>query len=494
MFPPPIDIPHDLIRVEIPYHPNAIARSATGSLLRYPPDEDIPWKYEEFAVVDEAPVEGWNDGRLADILNVEPWRELGFEGQDVKVAVFDIEWFGQAFTEDLANAKTHDCFVHPSCMMPIDPNGVHFASEKGKHGLACAQVVLDIAPLVDLHLVRVGSRTSLENAVDWAIREDIDVITMSLSFFNESFYDGTGPISTLVARLHDAGILLVTSAGNYARNHVRDPFRDRDLDGWHEFDNGSEYLSVYYRAGVHRVNFLWDEFAHCGVSDFDIYIWSPSGLLVGKGLDEQDQNSNRCLSGERMVVTTEEEGWHYIQVFRNRGGATANLDIMARGGRVYFNERDHSIVDPAASPYSFAVGAANVEQYFSGSVESFTSQGLFKPNVVGPDAISTPTYGGWGFYGTSAATPAVAGMAAVLLSAYPERSPLWAAEIIQNHAYTPVVIDDGIFLGAGYARLPDPQERGGCGSGALFLPLFLMGWKKRRGSRTDKSDTIGASD
>ena len=226
---------------------------------------------------------------------------------------------------------------------------------------------------------------------------------------------------------------------------------------------------------------MWDEFDHCGISDFDIYIWSPSDLLVGRGLDEQSVGGGRCLSGERMVVTTEEEGWHYIQVRRNRGGVHANLDIIARGGRVYYNEPNDSLTDPGVSPYAFTVGAANLEEYFSGSVEPFTSQSNRKPNIIGPDAISTPVYGGWGFYGTSASTPAVAGLLSVLLSAHPEKSPFWAAQILQNHAYVPEFTQqDGIYLGAGYARLPDPSSRGGCTQRGIFIPILLLGMRKRR--------------
>ena len=53
--------------------------------------------------------------------------------------------------------------------------------------MARAEVIRDIAPDADIHLVRVLGQTSLENAVDWAIREDVDFISMSLPFFNESF-------------------------------------------------------------------------------------------------------------------------------------------------------------------------------------------------------------------------------------------------------------------------------------------------------------------
>jgi subtilisin family serine protease len=44
-----------------------------------------------------------------------------------------------------------------------------------------------------------------------------------------------------------------------------------------------------------------------------------------------------------------------------------------------------------------------------------TSDGRAKPDVAGPDKVSTATYGGE-FPGTSAATPHVAGAAALILS------------------------------------------------------------------------------
>ena len=75
------------------------------------PPEEGTWKYEEFAVVDEESVQLWSDPRLGEVLNVYPCRERGYEGKGVKVAVFDIEWFGEEFTPELAQARTHDCFV-----------------------------------------------------------------------------------------------------------------------------------------------------------------------------------------------------------------------------------------------------------------------------------------------------------------------------------------------------------------------------------------------
>ncbi|MEC7984716.1 MAG: S8 family serine peptidase, partial [Myxococcota bacterium] len=419
--------------------------------------------------------------QLLDTLNVLPWHELGYKGSGVKIAVFDIEWFGAEISANVTAENTHDCFAHQSCAPRIDPTNIRFENEQGRHGIACAEVVQKIAPEAELHLVRVGNRTTLENAVEWAIREDIDIISMSLSFFNESFYDGTGPNSDQIFKLHNADILMVTSAGNYARQHVRDPFYDPDWNGWHNFDHGTEYMPIYYSEGSHRMNILWDEFERCGTTDLDAYVWSPSGELVGRGFSEHEIGSNRCHPGERFQVTTTESGWHYLQLYRHRGGSV-DIDIMARGGTVYFKEPTASIVDPGNHPYAFTVGAANINDYFDGSTEPFSSHGapgMFKPDIVGPDSLSTHTYGGWGFYGTSASTPAVAGMIAVIMSRYPEKSPYWASDFLKRSAVNPVLSQDGHSneMGAGYARLPSTDR--GCGGNALFL-LPLLGIFRRK--------------
>ena len=88
-----------------------------------------------------------------------------------------------------------------------------------------------------------------------------------------------------------------------------------------------------------------------------------------------------------------------------------------------------SVTEPGSSPDALAVGAAC---WRGTAIESFSSRGptiggVIKPDLTGPDRVSTKTYGAagstctaaGGFPGTSAAAPHVAGAAALVKGAYP---------------------------------------------------------------------------
>ena len=140
-----------------------------------------------------------------------------------------------------------------------------------------------------------------------------------------------------------------------------------------------------------------------------------------------------------------------------------------------------SLADPATHPLTLAVGAVRATNYIGNDVESFSSQGpthagLAKPDIAGPDGLSSSAYGETGFYGTSASTPAVVASLALLMSRYPQLGPYEAAERLKGYA-----IDDGATweapdsaLGAGYARLPPLESQdGGCADRPLLLPLLV---------------------
>ena len=501
--------PWDLVRVDAPDHPDAVATSRAGSLLLAPPS-DGAWRVAPVAEIDletdamapfdmdDAPrADAWSAIEALEALDVAPWHAAGFQGDGVKVAVFDIQWFGvdrYPHAAELGAFETHDCFRHKSCELPIDPLDPTFGFESGGHGTACAQVIRDIAPEAELHLVRVSSLTSLENAVDWAIREGVDVVSMSMSFFNESFSDGTGAINDQMDALAAAGVLMVTSAGNYADEHRIEPFSDLDGDDRHDFPWGTPYLPVEFGAGTKRVNLVWDDFTNCGDTDLDIYAYDEDGRLIGRSTERQERGGESCSPVERLNVWMRRSGTAWLVVHRAAGSPNTRFDLLARGGDVYGAIPQGSVTDPGNHPSVFTVGAVRAnERYGVNGPEGFsshgpTASGLDKPDIGGPNGLTTTIYGPANFYGTSAATPAVTGALAVLMSADPTLDAFGAADHLKASALRERAVDGAAStgLGAGRARLPPPgATRGGCGGGAAGLALLpLLGLRRRQRADT----------
>lgn len=489
------DLPAEvrLVRVDVPDLPGALATSRHGSVLAAPPDDPrLRWRPEPVPEIDSVVA----DGAIA-ALDATPWHDAGYRGQGVHVAVFDLQWQDlDLYTEELGEFTTHDCFAHRSCGPEINSINPASRSEFGSHGVACAEVIHDIAPDARLSLVRVSGLTSLENAVDWAIRNEVDVISMSLSYFNESFYEGLGPVNAVMDELSAAGVLMVTSAGNYATEHHWDHFEDRDRDGVHDFPGqGGQALPIEWGAGTQRINLIWDDFGNCGDTDLDLYVYNEAGDLVGRSREVQvpggGEDGQDCQPVERATVNAAEAGWYYAVVHHAGGVPATRFDIMARSGNVWQGRPEGSITDPGNHPSVFTVGAVRADGYLRNGAEEFSSEGpthagLPKPDIAGPDGLSTAIYGPRGFFGTSAATPAVAAAIALLMSEDPRLTARDAADRLRGGAVAggaTWAAADGE-LGAGRAVLPGPGTSGvGCGWSqvlpmGLLMPLSL-GWRRR---------------
>jgi hypothetical protein len=411
----------------------------------------------------------------------------------VKVAVFDVQWFNAALSlEELGAPETHDCETQASCESPMDTLRPRFTWEEGSHGVACAEVIHDLAPDAELHLVRVNGLTTFENAVDWAIREHIDVVSMSLSFFNNSFHDGSGPLNDAAARLGQNGVLLVASAGNYATEHWAGDWIDADHDGFMEFGGGSGYLPVYLGADGGSAYVTWDEFTRCGRNDFDVLAVNDAGEIIGRSEGVQDAEADSCSPIERITMRADREGWAWIRIYRKRGGGAVKVGVLARGSRIY-GATGGSLADPASNVGVFTVGAVRANGYAHNGAESFSSlgptrAGRAKPDIAGPDGLSTFTYGPTGFYGTSAATPAVAAAIALALGEDGDSDAREVAERLAGNALSEGFTwqDADPALGAGKARLwsVDAETRRACGSeGGAAIVAPLLWWVRSRRSR-----------
>ncbi|MFT4623503.1 MAG: subtilisin family serine protease [Myxococcota bacterium] len=481
--------PLTLFRVDDPHHPDALWRSATGAVIEGRPPAGVPHRYAVMAELDSMPAV-----EALEVTNADLWHADGLTGAGVKIAVFDIGWYGpEADVSELGEYIGRDCVLHPSCEAELDLQRPREGVETGVHGIGCAEVVRDLAPGAELYLVRTNGLTAFENGVAWAVREGIDIITMSMSFYNASFYDGGGPFAPLIADLASNDILLVTSAGNNARAHWFGRFVDADLDGRLDGD-GDNGLWTYQTAGAKTFYVNWNQHGRCGDTDLDVKLVDVAGgerTIVGWSRDVQDRDGDQCEPVERLRADVPREDWYRLEVEHVRGAVTdVSIDIIGRSGSILDSMPDRSVSEPGVHAGTFTVGAVRASEYLSASVEDFSSWGpthggLSKPDIAGPDGLSTSAYGPEGFFGTSASTPAVAALVALVMEDDPSLTPAQAAVKLQAWALGSNVgfsAPDPRW-GAGKARLPlRTSERGPCGRRPLILPVVLLPvwWRRRR--------------
>ena len=292
------------------------------------------------------------------------------------------------------------------------------------HGAACAEIVHDMAPDAELFLANFDSAISHGEAVDWLIEQQVDVISYSIGWFNAGPGDGRGFINDHVRRALNAGIQWVGAAGNEADRHWEATFSDTDGDGFHNYTPSDEGNTVTLRAGDTFIVYLsWDDWFQSD-QDYDLYIVdSQSGGIVA-GSDNFQTGSQPPTEAAGFIAPR--SGNYFVEIRRFNASRNVRLeaffDIISAQGAVQYIVPAGSLTNPADTDGAIAVGA---NYWANGVGEPFSSQGptsdgRTKPDLSAPDGVDSASYGALGlpFYGTSAATPHVAGAIALLKSRF----------------------------------------------------------------------------
>ena len=299
--------------------------------------------------------------------------------------------------------------------------------EGSEHGTAVAEIVHEVAPEAQLHLICIEDVVDLGAAKDYAITNGLDILNLSGGFYNTSRGDGSGGPTTpdgIVEAARSAGILWVVSAGNEAESHWSGTFTTSGADLFHDFAPGEKGIPFTLAPGRDACVFLkWDAWPTTTTQDFDLGVFdAATDTLVASSVG--DQSSFNLAPTEATCLTAPSGGEFYVAIQRF-AGTTPRMDLFVDGA-VFdaYRVAAGSLIEPATSPAALAAGAI----CWQGTLEPYSSQGptidgRVKPDLAGFDSNSSATYGAFnaaagcgasGFPGTSAAAPHVAGAAAII--------------------------------------------------------------------------------
>lgn len=400
----------------------------------------------------EPVVEMWEAGEISEGVvgsEVEAWHGAGWTGNGITIGILDSSFTGY---RDLLGRE-----LPPT----VTTASFHFGGlERGlnRHGTAVAEIVHDVAPGADLVLVNADA-DHLDDAVDFFIAEGVDVINLS-GGWSVGPFDGTAVQDAAANRAIDAGIVWVNAAGNEAEQHFASGYRDQDGDGWSELSGTVEINDFYVGAGdPFQVVLNWTE----PTRDLDLCLWDldPSG----GGIEQLDCSEG--LQSNPWDQPLEVIDWVNTHRARHRFGFSIGGDPLNPVTGTHFDvfanvvedlglqTPESSLLVPATAERVISVGAVPYDD--PSTIEPFSSRGptadgRVKPDLVGPDGVTTSTYVG-GFAGTSASAPFVTGLVALYLNKYPESTPIDVRRELGQLA-------DGAgknsTFGWGYARLDDP--------------------------------------
>jgi hypothetical protein len=340
-------------------------------------------------------------------------------------------------------------------------------------GTAMLEIVHDLAPGAGLAFYGPSTSGDMIAGIRQLAASGASVIVDDLTFFDQPHFE-EGPIAQAINQVAANGVVYVTSAGNYGANrgdrgHYEADFVDAGALGGpvqhaHAFTAGSAFQDITVRAGATARIFLqWSNRFGAAADDYDLYVVDGSGQIVARSDDTQDGND---LPVE--IVTLDNSGSgspvNLSVVVDRFSGASQRIELYYAGGITNIQPAtpEGSIAGNANAAGALTVAAINASDPGTDTAADYSSRGpcdLFfparetraKPEVTAIDGVAVTGAAGFPspFFGTSAAAPHAAAVAALLRSARPGLSVGDVRAILANTALDLGASGFDVVFGAG---------------------------------------------
>lgn len=419
-------------------------------------------------------------------------RASGYQGAGIKVGVLSDS------VDNIATVKASGDLPSSVTVLQDDPGN-------SGEGTAMLEIVYDLAPSASLYFATAfGSPANFANNIIALKNAGCKVIVDDVGYFNESpFQDDV--ISQAVSTVTAAGVLYFSSAANSGNVHsntsgtwegdyvagAAGPYTGTYL---HVFSSGVSFNQITKPSSKYTL--FWSDPLGGSSNDYDLYIVNSAGTILALSEDLQDGTQDPY----ELIDTNTDYMGDYLVINKYAGDARF-LHLASNRGRINYNTtgeiHGHSTVDAAFSVA--ATSAHNRATAFTGTepVETFSSDGprrIFynadgsaitpgnflhtggrvrqKTDIMAADGVACSAPGFSSFYGTSAAAPHAAAIAALLLSSGADytkirdaltSTALPSATWNNYSGYGIIMADRALAALAQYKKFPWP----------LFLPSII---------------------